>query len=87
MPAAWVQPAMDPVLIQYRAKVVLQKMMQATRCVQAPVVVPGEAEEEIQRALYVGNTSAAVDAALQVGHMPTLGCHPCYELRCVPRGA
>jgi len=28
-------------------------------------VVAGEAEEEIQRALYVGNTSAAVDAALQ----------------------
>jgi hypothetical protein len=26
----------------------------------------GEAEEEIQRALYVGNYSAAVDAALQV---------------------
>ena len=35
-------------------------------CVQAPPVVAGEAEEEIQRALYVGNYLAAVDAALQV---------------------
>ena len=37
--------------------------------VQAPPPVEaGEAEEDIQRALYVGNYSAAVDAALQVCH-------------------
>ncbi len=42
-------------------------------------MVAGEAEEEIQRALYVGNTSAAVDAALQVTACRTdLGADCCW---------
>lgn len=57
------------------------RMISCTLRVQVPPGVAGEAEEEIQRALYVGNTSAAVDAALQVGGMlfkapkATLLCH------------
>ena len=41
-------------------------------------MVAGEAEEEIQRALYVGNTSAAVDAALQVRACRTALRSDCY---------